>query len=65
MSKRAVLGWLRYRTVIVLAGLMLAGFAIPSTTKVATANGGVDASVALAHGPVPPTSHSHTPTIFG
>ena len=41
MSERTVVGVLRYRTIIVLAGLMLAGFAILSTTKVATANGGV------------------------
>ena len=41
MSERTVVGVLRYRTIIVLAGLMLAGCAILSTTKVATANGGV------------------------
>jgi tricorn protease len=41
MSKRIVLGVLRCRTILILAGLILAGLATLITTKVATANGGV------------------------
>src|SRR6266571_3681779 len=40
MSTRIVLGMLRYRTILILAGLVLAGLAALSATKVATANGG-------------------------
>src|SRR6266404_1702245 len=41
MSKRIVLGVLRCRTILILAGLLLAGLATLSATRVATANGGV------------------------
>jgi tricorn protease len=40
MSKRIVLGVLRCRTILILAGLVLAGLATLSATKVASANGG-------------------------